>query len=110
VSHDLLDKLQKYQPNSPECENFDRPHVKKTQMGLVYNLFRTLGADHEINPNELNIIYRMAEKLGVTKDKVQEIHDLYNEEEKLRRKRAALLFPHGFKDAQIEYQKYIKKM
>ena len=105
-----MDKLQRYQPISPECENFDRPHVKKTQMGLVYNLFRTLGADHEIRPDELNIISRMAEKIGVTKDKVQEIQDLYNEEEKLRRKRAALLFPHGFNDALIEYHKYIKKM
>jgi uncharacterized tellurite resistance protein B-like protein len=79
-------------------------------MGLVYNLFRTLGADHEIHPDELDIIHRMAEKLGVTREQVQQIKDLYEEEEKLRRKRASLLFPHGFNDVLIEYQRYIKKI
>jgi len=106
-----LDELQVYQPNTSGdmnklFENFDRPHVKKTRMGILYNLFRMLGVDHKIHPEELDVIHRMAEKSGITKEQVQQIQDLYEEEEeKLRQKRASLLFPKGFNDALIEYQR-----
>jgi len=47
----------------------------------------------------------MAKKLGATKEQVQQIQNLYEEEEKLCEKRASILFPQGFNDALIEYQK-----
>lgn len=110
ASQEMLDKLQIYQPDpiqdiNKTFQNTDLPHVQKTRMGIIYNLFRVLGTDHEIHPKQLENIRIIANKFGVTEEQVQQIQNLYEEEKILRQKRALLFFPQGFKDALIEYQK-----
>jgi hypothetical protein len=106
----MLDKLQTYKPaptrdTNQVFQNADLPHVQKTRMGIIYNMYRVLGGDQKIHPKILDSIRIIAKKLGATEEQVQQIESLYEEEEKLRQKRALLLFPRGFKDALIEYQK-----
>ena len=110
VTQELLDELQRYEPDASgditkAFDNFDQVHVKKTRMGILYNSFRMLSIGHPIHREELDGIHLIANKLGVTKEQVQQIKDLFDEEEKIRQKRAKLLFPKGFNDALIEYQK-----
>ncbi len=86
ASQEILDKLQTYQSDlSKDIDKlfqlFDLPHVKKTRMGIIHNIFRIFGTDHKINSEELEFIYIMAKKLGATKEQVQQIQNLYEEED-----------------------------
>ncbi|CAF0820610.1 unnamed protein product [Adineta steineri] len=106
VPQEKLDELHTYQADTSENNpNFNLPHVKKTRMGLIHNLFRVLSIDHKIHPKDIKTIYTLGKKLGATEEQIQQIQSLYEDEEKLREKRASLLFPHGFNDALKEYQK-----
>lgn len=101
----LLDELQNYEPDlSGDMEDFNRPHIKKTRMGIIYNLFRMFTDENQLDGKILEIF---AKKLGVTKEQVQQLADLCEEERRIRRVRASLLFPfpHGFQDVLTEYHK-----
>jgi uncharacterized tellurite resistance protein B-like protein len=105
ATQDILDKFQTYQADMNNLfQNLDVPHVKKIRMSIIYNLFRMLNTDRQIRSEEMKAIYIRAKKLDVTEEQVQEIQNLYEEEE-LCPKRASLLFPRGFNDVLIEYQK-----
>jgi len=73
-------------------QNADLPHVKKTGIGIIYNIFRVLDVDHKIHPKEFEAIYMISKRLGASQG---QIHTLYEEEEILRQKRALLLFLRG---------------
>ena len=103
----MLEELQTYQGGLMEnIASLDLPHIRKTRMGIIYNLFRIFGIEHEISPKELKLIHNFGHRLDVTKDQINQIKDLFEEEDKLRQRRAQLLFPKGFDDALVEYQKY----
>lgn len=103
---DLLENLRAYQPNpTRDLADLDLPHVRKTRMGIIYNLFRMFGGDRTITPKEMKLIYMFGKQLDVSDEQLVQLQSLYEEEEKLRKRRAALLFPHGFNDALTEYQK-----
>jgi hypothetical protein len=106
VSQEMMNKLQTYQPDINKVSpNGNLLHVKKTRMGIIYNVFRTLGVNHKLHRTELDAIHIAAKKLGVTEEQVQQIQSLLEEEDKLREKRASILFPQGFNVCLTEYQK-----
>ncbi|UJR15216.1 hypothetical protein I4U23_002175 [Adineta vaga] len=106
VPEEMLNELQTYQPVSfKDIANLDVPHIRKTRMGIIYNLFRIFGGECKISPKELKLIHTFGKQLNVSDDQIQQIQNLYEDEEKLRQKRALLLFPNGFNDVLIEYQK-----
>jgi hypothetical protein len=72
-------------------QNTDLPHVKKTGIGIIYNIFRGLDVDRKIHSKEFEAIYMIGKRLGTSE---RQTHTLY-EEEILRQKRALLLFPRG---------------
>ena len=112
MTDELLDELQKYEPNlsgdlNELLEGFNRPHIKKTRMGIIYNLFRMFGDENKLDTKTLQMIEMLANKLGATKEQVQQLADINDQEHRLRQIRASILFPfpHGFQDALNEYQK-----
>ena len=110
VTNELLKELERYEPCFSDdinevLEGFNQIHVKKTRMGIIYNLLRMFGDQNKLDSKTLDTIHMLAGKLGATKEQVQQLHELYHQEEQIRRQRAVLLFPHGFQDALIEYQK-----
>lgn len=110
ATQEVLDKLQTYQPSLSNrievvYEYFHLPHVQKTRMAIIYNIFRILGVDHKINPKQLEGIYTVAKKLDMTDEQIQQIQNMYEEEKTLREKRASLLYSHGFDEVINEYHK-----
>ena len=71
-------------------------YVKLTRRSMIYNAIRAAGADGELHEKEIKTIYDFAKYLDVTDEQVREVQDLYEEEQKMREKRAAVLFPNGF--------------
>ncbi len=73
ATQDILDKFQTYQADMNNLfQNLDVPHVKKIRM---------LDTDRQIRSEEMKAIYIRAKKLDVTEEQVQEIQNLYEEEE-----------------------------
>ena len=98
----MIDELQAYQPSS-SSETFkalqtdiDQNYVKLTRRSIIYNAIRAAGADGDLHAKEIEAIYDFAKNLDVTAEQVREVQDLYEEEQKLRKKRIAILFPNGF--------------
>lgn len=52
-----------------------------------------------MKPRESDAIAAVAKFLGMANEKFQELLDFYKEEEELRQKRIALLFPNGYAEA-----------
>ncbi len=74
ATHEILHKFQTYQADMNNLfQNLDVPHVKKIRM---------LDTDRQIRSEEMKAIYIRAKKLDVTEEHVQEIQNLYEEEEK----------------------------
>lgn len=62
---------------------------------LVYEAIQACSADGEYSELERATIIKMAAKLGISEDVVQQIEEIYIEEMKLREKRQALMYPDG---------------
>jgi uncharacterized tellurite resistance protein B-like protein len=65
------------------------------RLSLIYDAIKACSADDDYNPSEQTTVGKMAAKLGITKDIVQEIESICQEEDKLRKKRLALMYPSG---------------
>ena len=63
---------------------------------MIYNAIRAAGADGDLHEKEVEAIYELGKNLDVTPEQVRQVQDLYEEEQKMREKRIALLFPNGF--------------
>lgn len=97
-----MDRLETYQPNSSMTDQeFRLPHIQKTRTGIIYNLLRMFSFDQE----KCKVIFTIGKKLGLVEKQIEEIQNFFDEEEFLRRKRAAVLFPSGFNDILQEYEK-----
>ena len=93
-----LDALKDYKVGSENSTaNFNNNSKLKLaehfQGELIYDGFRAAAADGPLKPREVEAISAVAKYLGMTDEKFQAILDLYKEEEELRQKRIAFLFP-----------------
>ena len=99
---EVVDELRTYQPSSV-AETFKvlqahlhENYVKLTKRSMIYNAIRAAGADGVLHPKEIEAIYSFAKFLDVSDKQVREVQALYEEEQRMREKRIAILFPHGF--------------
>lgn len=76
-------------------DDADMEYVKHARFSILYYGLRAASADGELHPKELEAIYKLAEKINVSKEKVQEILSFIAEENKLIEKRAKTIFPDG---------------
>ncbi|CAF2853584.1 unnamed protein product [Rotaria sp. Silwood2] len=108
---ELVNELEKYEPG--QCsdvknyfQNVHLPYVKKSGLSVIYHGIRAASADGELHAKEIEAIYTLAKKLGINDEQVQQVRAICDEENKLRQKRAILLFPHSFDDALNEFYKH----
>jgi hypothetical protein len=99
---ELINELRAYQPGSNTemfkklLEDRDKDYVKLTRRSIIYNSIRASGADGVLHEKELQAIYDLAKNIDVTPEQVKEVQELYEEEQKMRENRIAILFPDGF--------------
>lgn len=89
-----------YQPGDSDIiEKFfnetDKEYVKHARFSILYYGLRAASADGDLHPKELEAIYKLAEKINVSKGEVENIRSFIDEENKLIEKRAKTLFPDG---------------
>ncbi|CAF1349414.1 unnamed protein product [Rotaria sp. Silwood1] len=97
---ELLNKFQTYEPgHSSEVKKYfqdvDLPYVQRSRLSIVYYGLRAANADGELHEKEIEAIHALAKQLGVTDDQLQQMRAICDAEDKLREKRAKLLFPEG---------------
>jgi uncharacterized membrane protein YebE (DUF533 family) len=95
-SPDTLAQLSKYKGGDDFEGLFKRGVQQIAQRVCIYDALRACGADGEVAPQELAAIKKMAVRLGLPETLVDEFKAVYDEEQKLRAKRIALVFPGGF--------------
>ncbi len=108
---ELLDELETYQPgNSTDVKKYfqdaDLPYVQMSGMGIISNGLRAAAADGELHEKEIEAIYALAKKLGISDEKVQQVRELVDDEQKLRQKRVKVLFPQSLDTILNEFYKH----
>lgn len=73
----------------------DAEYVQQARNSILYYGLRAASADGELHPKELEAVYALAERLDVSKEQVQKIRSLIDEENKLLEKRVKTIFPDG---------------
>jgi len=71
------------------------PASSASRRFLVYDAIRACSADGQYNDLEKATVTRMAAKLGISEELVQQIEDVCLEEARLREKRLKLMYPEG---------------
>ncbi len=99
---EVINELRTYQPGL-NTEMFkklsvdrDQDYVKLTRRSIIYNAIRACGADGVLHEKEIRTIYDLAKNIDVTPEQVKQVQELYEEEQKMRENRIAILFPDGF--------------
>ena len=72
---------------------------------MIYNAFQAAGADDEINVKEFEAICELSKKLGATGEEIQNVRAVYDDEVKLRKKRASVLIPKSLNTVISELKK-----
>ncbi|CAF3152014.1 unnamed protein product [Rotaria sp. Silwood2] len=101
ASENTLDQLRAYQPGISKdvktlFQDLNLPHGEMSRFGLIYFGLQAASADGELHSKELEGIHALEKKMGLTDQEIKQVHELYEENEKLRQKRAAVLYPKGF--------------
>jgi len=69
------------------------------QAELIYDGFRAAAADGPLKTREIDAISAVAKHLGMPDEKFQALLAIYKDEEELRQKRIAFLFPKTYGEA-----------
>lgn len=93
---ELIEELKTY-PATEHLKRLIDAHgrAKEFPRALVYDAIRASGADGRLSPFELAQVYELASCLGVPKDVVQQLEDIYAEEQAVRQKRLDLIWAEG---------------
>ncbi len=108
---EVLEEAKKYQPSNRKegvevlQADLDKDYVKLNRLSLVYNALHAAGADGDINKQEFQAIKTFSKKLGVTQEQIEKVQDLYNNDIKLRKKRAAVLTPKSLTTVLSQFKK-----
>ncbi|MFB2980252.1 hypothetical protein [Microseira sp. BLCC-F43] len=73
----------------------DAPEATGSRRYLVYDAIKACSADGEYSDPERAKVHKMAAKLGVSQDVVQQIEEICLAEAKLWKKRQQLMYPEG---------------
>jgi uncharacterized tellurite resistance protein B-like protein len=72
---------------------------------LIYNALKAAGADGDIHEKEFQAITAFAKNLGVNQEQIEKVQALYNNDIKLRKKRATILIPQSLNTVLSELKK-----
>lgn len=92
----VLEELRSYDGGDKPEDLFTRGVQQIAQRVCICDAVRACGADGDLSQDELNGVHRMAERLGVPKEVVDEFVEIYHEEQRLKTRRVELAFPNGF--------------
>jgi hypothetical protein len=70
-------------------------YVKNARFSILYYGLRAASADGELHAKELEAVHKLAKKMNVSDEQVQQIRSFIDEENKLIEKRAKTIFPDG---------------
>ncbi len=84
----------------------DQDYVKLSRLSMIYNAFRAAGADGELPEKEVEAIAALGKKLGATDKEIEQVRALYDDDEKLRKKRASVLTPQSLDTVLNEFKKH----
>ena len=96
ASDELLDMLQTYVPSDGDWESLlelQRSFVERVKYPLIYDAFQAASADFELHDDERKAIFELGHKLGVDDATIEKIAQLHKDEEELKKRRVALLYP-----------------
>jgi len=94
----VIEQLKIYEANEDINEiisNCKIVNIEGSKRSLIYDAVRASTADGEYHPNEKAVVRKMAEKLGISEEVVNQIEEIYAEEVRIREKRINLIFPDG---------------
>jgi uncharacterized tellurite resistance protein B-like protein len=96
ASDSLIEELKSYKANEDieqvVSQNKASDHY---HLSLIYDAIKACSADGDYSGSEQATVKKMATKLGIAEDTVKEIESICQEEDKLRQKRIALMYPSG---------------
>ena len=76
-------------------QDTDMEYVKKARFSILYYGIRAASADGELHAKERDAVSKLAKRLDVSDEELQQIHLFVDEENKLIEKRAKIIFPDG---------------
>ncbi|CAF0842855.1 unnamed protein product [Adineta steineri] len=96
----IIDELKVYQPGESDIvekffQDMDMEYVKQARCSILYYGIRAASADGELHAKELEAIYKLAKKVNVSDEQVQQIRSFVDEENQIIEKRAKTIFPDG---------------
>jgi hypothetical protein len=96
ASDSLIEKLKSY-PANEDIEQLisASPASDGSRRFLIYDAIKACSADGQYSEPERATVIKMANKLGVNQDVVQQIEQICVEEASLRLKRLELMYPDG---------------
>ncbi|CAF0967612.1 unnamed protein product [Adineta ricciae] len=97
---EVLDLTEKYKPlvedgTVPFHSKSGLDHARYGQLWLFYDGFRAAIGGEELSPEKTTAIYAQAKKMIIDEEKIKQIEEIVDKEEKLRKRRLELLFPNG---------------
>jgi hypothetical protein len=94
-SQATVDALTAYESDEDvqDILNRNKPFVERWGRAMIFDAIRAAAADHTYHEDEQKAVRRAAEHMGISEELVDEIEELYFEEQALRRRRLQLLFP-----------------
>ena len=96
ASDSLVEELKSYKADEDiEKVIGDDPEASGSRRYLVYDAIMACSADGEYSDQERVTVTKMAAKLGISQDIVEQIEKICIEEIKLREKRLKLMYPEG---------------
>jgi uncharacterized membrane protein YebE (DUF533 family) len=96
ASDSLVEELKSYKADEDiEKVISNAPVANASRRYLVYDAIMACSADAEYSDQERATITKMAAKLGISQDTVEQIEKICIEEIKLREKRVKLMYPEG---------------
>jgi len=81
---ELIRQFETYQPGSSSevkkyFENVNLPNVKMSGMDIVSNRLRAVAADGKLHLKQVEAIYTIAKKFGITDEEVQQVRALVDQ-------------------------------
>lgn len=90
--------LKTYEPSDDDWKTLlflQRSFVESAKYPLIYDAFQAASADFELHPDERKAISELGHELGVDEETIEKIAQLHHDEEQLRKRRVALLYPNS---------------
>ncbi|UJR10884.1 hypothetical protein I4U23_015071 [Adineta vaga] len=96
ASNELIDMLKTYKPSDDDWKNLielQRSFIESARYPLIYDAFQAAAADFELHDDERRAISELGHELGIDESTIEKIAELFKEEQEIKKRRIALLYP-----------------